>query len=111
MSRTKRALPHDVVRSTKTREDYIKEWSDVYRGSHYAHRSYRWNERLGRDGGYHSGVYAPYTHAPNFIDRWREDATHAPRKKAHLKRELAQLHRRYGKAQIAQILYDMEDWV
>lgn len=110
MSRTKRALPHNVVRAPKTREDYIKKWSDVYRGSHYAHRNYRWNKGLGRDGGYHSGVYEPFQHSPNFINNWC-DAVHKPNRKGHLKREMAQLHRRDGKAQIDQILYDLEDWV
>jgi hypothetical protein len=105
MSRTTRALPHDVKRESKTYEDYCAEWVPVYRGRNYARRSYSYNNRLGRDGGYKSLVYSPMKWAPGFIDRWREDGVEGPRLKRSAKRELVQMRRRDGKRQIARALY------
>lgn len=108
MSRTKRAVPRDCERNTKTLADYLAEWEHVHRGAYHAHSCYRWNRGLGRDGGYHSGVYEPFKSAPNFINRWC-DAVHKPSKKGHVKRELAQLRRRDAKKKIVRALRDLED--
>ena len=109
MSRTTRALPHDVKREPKTYEDYRAYWGTVYNGRKYAGHQHSYNKRLGLDGGYKSCVYSPMKRAPNFIDRWREDGVEGPLLKRSAKRELVRMVRRDGKQQIARALYLGDD--
>jgi len=108
MSRTKRSIPDRVRASLKPYAYYLKSYSGSRYPNKYALRAYRYDCKMGRDGGYKSPAYLPLKRAPNFIDRWREDGATGPNLKRYYKRALSQLRRREDKKIIARALDSWE---